>query len=63
MENPNPIDAINCLHHAVEHAQAGDYLRAIQEATEAVQRLITCEGRDKSNLRESLRKAVGLPAR
>lgn len=63
MENPNPIDAINCLHHAVAHAQAGDFLRAAQEAGEAVQRLITCEERDKSNLSESLRKSIGLPTR
>lgn len=61
MENPNPIDAINCLHRAVVNAQAGNYLRAAQDATEAAQRLMSCEDRNKSNLQECLRHATGLP--
>lgn len=61
MENPNPIDAISCLHRAVEQVQAGDYLRAAQDASEAIQKLITCEERNKTNLCESLRKSIRLP--
>ena len=62
-ENPNPIDAINCLKKAEREALRGDYLSAATLALEASQRLVGCKNIEDSNLREAIRNTVGCPAR
>ena len=61
LENPNPVDAINCLKTAEREATHGHYLAAAQAALEATQRLIGCKSREDQNLREVISSTVGCP--
>jgi hypothetical protein len=63
LENPNPIDALNCLVTAEKELKRHNYLGAAQAATEAAQRLIACRQRQEENTREVLSSAMGCPLR